>query len=202
MPALRLGNTAPDFSAETTAGPIKFHDWIGDSWVDMPSWSQLLGSSRLPYRLSSFRTLVTLLLSARRSLEKSLDELMTLRNETLKLSVSRLTGCKITTNGSRILMSSVQSLDPLTSNFLLWARICYRCRIDVDVIHSHSRSPMKTGRFQPSTTCWTNRMPQTEMPKAFPLPWVYHRKSCQLRLLNRIFISDSNGLRNRPQENY
>lgn len=35
MPALRLGNTAPDFSAETTAGPIKFHDWIGDSWVCM-----------------------------------------------------------------------------------------------------------------------------------------------------------------------
>ena len=31
--ALRLGDTAPDFSAETTAGPIKFHDWIGDSWA-------------------------------------------------------------------------------------------------------------------------------------------------------------------------
>lgn len=33
MPSLRLGNTAPDFEALTTAGPIKFHDWIGDSWV-------------------------------------------------------------------------------------------------------------------------------------------------------------------------
>lgn len=33
MPSLRLGNIAPDFEAETTAGPIKFHDWIGDSWV-------------------------------------------------------------------------------------------------------------------------------------------------------------------------
>jgi thioredoxin-dependent peroxiredoxin len=31
--ALRLGDTAPDFSAESTAGPIKFHDFIGDSWV-------------------------------------------------------------------------------------------------------------------------------------------------------------------------
>jgi alkyl hydroperoxide reductase subunit AhpC len=31
--ALRLGDTAPDFTAETTAGPIKFHDWIGDSWA-------------------------------------------------------------------------------------------------------------------------------------------------------------------------
>ena len=33
MPSLRLGNTAPDFEAQTTIGPIKFHEWIGDSWV-------------------------------------------------------------------------------------------------------------------------------------------------------------------------
>src|SRR3954467_5416107 len=31
--ALQLGNTAPDFEAETTEGTIKFHDWIGDSWA-------------------------------------------------------------------------------------------------------------------------------------------------------------------------
>ncbi len=31
--ALTLGDTAPDFEAETTEGPIKFHDWIGDSWA-------------------------------------------------------------------------------------------------------------------------------------------------------------------------
>jgi alkyl hydroperoxide reductase subunit AhpC len=31
--ALRLGDTAPDFKAETTEGPISFHDWIGDSWA-------------------------------------------------------------------------------------------------------------------------------------------------------------------------
>jgi alkyl hydroperoxide reductase subunit AhpC len=30
---LSLGDTAPDFEAETTEGPIKFHDWIGDSWA-------------------------------------------------------------------------------------------------------------------------------------------------------------------------
>jgi glutaredoxin/glutathione-dependent peroxiredoxin len=36
MPSLRLGSIAPDFEAETTAGPIKFHDWIGsESWVYM-----------------------------------------------------------------------------------------------------------------------------------------------------------------------
>ena len=31
--ALRLGDTAPDFEAQTTDGPIKFHDWIGDPWA-------------------------------------------------------------------------------------------------------------------------------------------------------------------------
>ena len=31
--AIRLGDTAPDFTAETTQGPLNFHDWIGDSWA-------------------------------------------------------------------------------------------------------------------------------------------------------------------------
>jgi alkyl hydroperoxide reductase subunit AhpC len=31
--ALTLGDTAPDFAAQTTEGPIDFHDWIGDSWA-------------------------------------------------------------------------------------------------------------------------------------------------------------------------
>ena len=30
---LTLGDTAPDFEAQTTEGPIRFHDWIGDSWA-------------------------------------------------------------------------------------------------------------------------------------------------------------------------
>ena len=30
---LRLGSIAPDFEAETTQGPVKFHEWAGDSWV-------------------------------------------------------------------------------------------------------------------------------------------------------------------------
>jgi alkyl hydroperoxide reductase subunit AhpC len=31
--ALQLGDLAPDFEAETTQGPIRFHDWIGSSWA-------------------------------------------------------------------------------------------------------------------------------------------------------------------------
>jgi alkyl hydroperoxide reductase subunit AhpC len=30
---VQLGTTAPDFRAETSEGPIGFHDWIGDSWA-------------------------------------------------------------------------------------------------------------------------------------------------------------------------
>ena len=30
---LKIGDTAPDFAAETTEGRIRFHQWIGDSWA-------------------------------------------------------------------------------------------------------------------------------------------------------------------------
>jgi alkyl hydroperoxide reductase subunit AhpC len=31
--SIRIGDTAPDFEAETTEGKVRFHDWIGDSWA-------------------------------------------------------------------------------------------------------------------------------------------------------------------------
>lgn len=31
--AIQIGETVPDFEAQTTEGPIRFHDWIGDQWA-------------------------------------------------------------------------------------------------------------------------------------------------------------------------
>jgi thioredoxin-dependent peroxiredoxin len=33
--AMRIGDLAPDFEANTTEGPIRFHQWVGDSWCVM-----------------------------------------------------------------------------------------------------------------------------------------------------------------------
>jgi alkyl hydroperoxide reductase subunit AhpC len=35
--AIQLGEVAPDFSADTTEGPIKFHEWIGNRWCILMS---------------------------------------------------------------------------------------------------------------------------------------------------------------------
>ena len=35
--SLRLGDVAPDFTADSTQGKIRFHDWIGSSWAVLVS---------------------------------------------------------------------------------------------------------------------------------------------------------------------
>ena len=35
--AIRLGDTAPDFTTDSTEGPIRFHEWIGDGWCILMS---------------------------------------------------------------------------------------------------------------------------------------------------------------------
>lgn len=32
MSTLRLGDIAPDFTAESTEGTIRFHEWLGEGW--------------------------------------------------------------------------------------------------------------------------------------------------------------------------
>jgi|GEM_PF-6407210 len=34
--SLRINDIAPDFTADSTAGQIKFHDWVGDVDVQLP----------------------------------------------------------------------------------------------------------------------------------------------------------------------
>ncbi|MDJ0551220.1 MAG: peroxidase, partial [Microcystis sp. M49637_WE12] len=31
--ALQLGDIVPDFTQDSSEGPISFHQWVGDSWV-------------------------------------------------------------------------------------------------------------------------------------------------------------------------
>ena len=38
---LQINDVAPNFSAETTEGPIRFHEWAGDSWVVAPPASRV-----------------------------------------------------------------------------------------------------------------------------------------------------------------
>ena len=50
MQVLRLGNVVPDFKAETTMGPMHWHEWIKDSWAILFSHPADFTVSRLTTR--------------------------------------------------------------------------------------------------------------------------------------------------------
>src|ERR1700722_18641124 len=70
--SLSLGDIAPDFEAETTEGPIHFHDWVGDSWAVLfshPKSFTPVCTTELGYRASiepefEKRTVTTAAISA------------------------------------------------------------------------------------------------------------------------------------------
>ena len=62
MPTLRLGDIVPDFTADTTEGEIRFHDWLDGSWAIFFRWLphscfQLVTSGREKYESFEWRKL-------------------------------------------------------------------------------------------------------------------------------------------------
>ena len=53
---LQLGDTAPDFTAETTEGKISFHDWIGDGWAVFFSHPKGLSPRSAPRNWAMWRS--------------------------------------------------------------------------------------------------------------------------------------------------
>ena len=62
MPTLRLGDIVPDFTADTTEGEIRFHDWLDGSWAIFFRWLlhscfQLVTSGHEKYESFEWRKL-------------------------------------------------------------------------------------------------------------------------------------------------
>lgn len=112
MPTLRLGSTAPDFEAETTKGRIKFHEWIGDSWVVWIFYPPSIHIQCIYARPSSSRTQMTslryALLNSPKSLavppisrsvmSSSLACLRTVSNRTISGSLTSMNGARPTSS--------------------------------------------------------------------------------------------------------
>src|SRR5258708_7222237 len=137
MPTLRLGSTAPDFEAETSKGRIKFHEWIGDSWV---AWIILFPrSTEVHHNVRSFffRTPMTSPRCAPPNLRKSRAVRPISRS-----AMSRSLAClRILSNRTRSGSSTSTSGEKLTSSIPLYVSWIYP--IDLHLSHFTDR------RFRP-----------------------------------------------------
>lgn len=119
MPSLRLGNTAPDFEAQTTIGPIKFHEWIGDSWVSCVDYSAYFYSIWYLSKHRQYYSLIREILPpcAPPSWVRLHAAHLILQSATSRSLVFLQIISMTTTNGSRTSTPMALKLDLRTSNF-------------------------------------------------------------------------------------
>jgi hypothetical protein len=167
MPTLRLGSTAPNFEAETSKGPIKFHEWIGDSWVLLALLIFRLTLTKIYCnpRPSFFRTPMT---SPRCALPNSRKSRAV--RPILRSAMSRSLGClRTVSNRTRSGSWTSTSGEKLTSSIPLYVPWIYPQAVDRSSLTLSHRSPILIVRLRRSMICSTTRMRATSTRRAYLL---------------------------------